>query len=1503
MISKKMATILLTMTIAISVWSEIYIGEAKAEGGSFGGGKGTLSDPYIIEDVSDLQAMRDDLTAHYILKNDINASATRTWNSGLGFAPVGTYVAYNPSAGFSGSLDGKNYTIKGLFINRPTADSIGLIGSVSPRGSVKNLCLSDCKIVGRNYVGGIVGYNQAGTIDNCNATGNISGNGSNIGGLIGDNHDGTISNCSSTGVVTGKGNVGGLNGANIFGEIFNCRSSCKVSGTASVGGLVGYNIYKVYNSHASGNVSGSNCLGGFVGYNRYKVDSCSAAGNVTGSSGSVGGFVGCNEGGTVTNSSSSGNVSGSGDYLAGFVGHNNDGTISNSHYNVDDVFVNGTLQVTIGGLFKDQYQDWYSNDLSLDISDYSSSLVPSGRYYNIDSVQGLRDLLGFSDAAGYSFRLTGNIDLSKDPGLYIPYLKVAEFDGCNNTVSNLFLNMSNDRIGLFGYNAGSSIKNIELIDHYVNGNKFVGGIVGINSKGAVENCRASGNVSGNGDYVGGIIGVNNGGFVSNCYTSGNVSGIGYFVGGIIGANFGGNVTGSWVSGNVSGMKSEVGGIIGVNQQGTLSRSIFEGNVNGINNNVGGLVGYNYDKSSVNMCHSTGIVSGYISVGGIVGGNFDGAVRNCYSWGTSSGTGYRVGGLVGDNYRGTVSNSYSVGRVTGVGSVGGLVGDNKDGTVSNSFWDTQTSGQTGSAGGTGKTTKEMMTKKTFTDAGWDFSGIWCMVENITYPFFRWQDTEEPLAEAGENQTVYLDENGEVKIKLNGSESSDDIGLVCTWSFNHNDSNVILYGEEVEFTFEIHGVYIITLNVTDAVGNWDIDNITITVIDIIPPVAEAGPDQIIDEGTLAKFDGSGSSDNEGVYNWSWAFTDKIPITLYGIWSTYRFENPGVFVVTLNVTDPTGNQHCDDMTVTVLDITPPSANAGPDQTFDEGTNVAFDGSGSLDNVDIVNYSWTFVYGVQDIVLYGESTSFTFEIPGVYTITLKVTDSEGNWDEDILNLTINDITAPVADAGSDWTITEDDEVTLDGRGSSDNVCILNWTWTFFDLVHVILYGMEPQYRFNNPGTFLISLNVTDASGNWHTDHVNVTVLDITHPVADAGPDLSVNEGTFVSFNGNGSYDNYLIINYTWSFIYGMDEIFLYGVSPSFYFEKPGFYIVRLWVYDAADFLDLDSMNLTVRDITKPNADAGEDMSVPVGSYVLLNGSLSSDNDGFPIGGFNWTFIYNGQEWTLEGLAVDFTFDIAGAYEIVLNVMDLSGNIDQDMIVITVIETGMVGGTVLADDGTPVEGALIEITASNGEIYTATTGSNGSFFIEVHHGDFTWKISREGYETIAGTSSVDPMKSTQLNLPDKPLERISNNGSDSEKTVLPYILGIVGLVVILVTIIFFFILRRKKEEDKQSTRQDEDLLKKSAEIEYPVEEQEDFIYENTSNDLATDELTIHETTMGPVPQNVEEPSLVENTQPEDIITQQTDVPKEEELTGLTPPSNEPAIDDSTDREIIETQS
>jgi uncharacterized repeat protein (TIGR02543 family) len=266
------------------------------------------------------------------------------------------------------------------------------------------------------------------------------------------------------------------------------------------------------------------------------------------------------------------------------------------------------------------------------------------------------------------------------------------FDGQGYEISDVFIDRPTENLaGLFGVvDGGGVIKNIGVVNATVTGWFDVGGLVAENA-GSVSNSYSTGNVTGS-EFVGGLVAVNTGS-VSNSYSTGNVTGLERYFGGLVAANTG-NVTNSYFSGSVVGGSYEGDSI------------------------AGGLVGHNAFGAVVAESYSSGSVTGERWVGGLVAMN-----------------------------TGTVSNSYSSGNVIGSENVGGLVGGN-GGTVSDSFWDTQTSGQATSDGGTGKTTAQMQDITTFSGAAWDIAAvadpntrnasyIWNIVDDETYPFLSWQ----------------------------------------------------------------------------------------------------------------------------------------------------------------------------------------------------------------------------------------------------------------------------------------------------------------------------------------------------------------------------------------------------------------------------------------------------------------------------------------------------------------------------------------------------------------------------------------------------------------------------------------------------------------------------------------------------------------------------------------------------------------------------------------------
>ena len=284
------------------------------------------------------------------------------------------------------------------------------------------------------------------------------------------------------------------------------------------------------------------------------------------------------------------------------------------------------------------------------------------------------------------------------------------FDGDNHIITGLYINRSTTAyVGLFGYNSsGSEIKDICMEDVNITGNNCTGGLIGY-IYGTISNSYSTGSVSGY-DYVAGLVGGGAPGCnINNSYSTGNVTGE-RFIGGLIGQSYGGTINNSYASSIISGTHY-----------------------------VGGLVGRNVMFGTIDFCYSTGSVSGTFNTGGLVGSpDNDSTISNSHSSSSVNGVDH-AGGLLGGNYRTILTNCYSTGSVSGTSNVGGLDGGMWLSTVSGCFWDTETSGQPTSVTGVGKTTAEMKTQSTFTNAGWDFTNTWEMID-VNYP--RLQDNPDP-----------------------------------------------------------------------------------------------------------------------------------------------------------------------------------------------------------------------------------------------------------------------------------------------------------------------------------------------------------------------------------------------------------------------------------------------------------------------------------------------------------------------------------------------------------------------------------------------------------------------------------------------------------------------------------------------------------------------------------------------------------------------------------------
>ncbi len=450
-----------------------------------------------------------------------------------------------------------------------------------------------------------------------------------------------------------------------------------------------------------------------------------------------------------------------------------------------------------------------------------------------------------------------------------------------------------------------------------------------------------------------------------------------------------------------------------------------------------------------------------------------------------------------------------------------------------------------------------------------------------------------------------------------------------------------------------------------------------LDIIPPVAVAGPNQTVVENTTVVLNGSGSYDDVGIVSYEWSYVDAFGgvVNLTGEVVTCTFNWTGAYTVQLTVTDGAGLTGNASLVVTVVPDIPPTADAGPDQLVNMGTSVTFNASLSQDYTDplsALNFTWNFTYEGNPVVLYGVTPGFTFSAGGVYDVRLTVRDTAGLTGNDTVIITVN--APPVANAGPSQNVNLGMAVTFNGSLSTDDfdtLAALNFTWSFTYMAEPYdLWGVSPSFQFQVPSSFVVTLTVRDSNGLTSTDQMVVNVNG--PPIANAGSDQSVVANTTVSFDGSQSMDDggYAALNYTWNITVGQSIVSLYGIHPTYVFQSAGTYIVTLTVRDSGGLTSTATINVTVAPAnTPPVSNAGSDQVVEAGSMVILDGSGSTDDGGAANLTFEWEFIYDGKTETLYGPQPTFVFDIPGTYTVTLLVTDSGGLTSASSMNVTVKE------------------------------------------------------------------------------------------------------------------------------------------------------------------------------------------------------------------------------------------
>ena len=377
---------------------------------------------------------------------------------------------------------------------------------------------------------------------------------------------------------------------------------------------------------------------------------------------------------------------------------------------------------------------------------------------------------------------------------------------------------------------------------------------------------------------------------------------------------------------------------------------------------------------------------------------------------------------------------------------------------------------------------------------------------------------PVANAGPDQTVV----GNTLVKLEGTGTDPD-GEKLKYSWKQISGPSMEVYERASFSIYFTTPHVSSpqklvfeLTVTDPHGNYDTDDVTVTVTNVnSPPRAFAGSDKRVLGGSEVQVVGTGV-DPDGdplTFKWKQIFGEYVDFDATS--PSFTFTAPQVLPTDskrlefqLTVTDPSGKSGTDNVVIfAVPENGAPTANAGPDQTVDENTPVNIMCTGEDPDNDTITFTWE---SSKVQVTPSNNAIASFIAPAVVKdtkITLTCTVSDGRYfSSDSMTVTVvNTLNLDiVADAGQDRIVNENVKVSLDGSASYDpeNQSI-SYQWTQVSGEKVTLSSATTaKPSFTSPTVangeikvLVFELKVFDNNGRSAVDTVTITVDPINSP------------------------------------------------------------------------------------------------------------------------------------------------------------------------------------------------------------------------------------------------------------------------------------------------------------------------------------------------------------------------------------------------------------------------
>lgn len=439
-----------------------------------------------------------------------------------------------------------------------------------------------------------------------------------------------------------------------------------------------------------------------------------------------------------------------------------------------------------------------------------------------------------------------------------------------------------------------------------------------------------------------------------------------------------------------------------------------------------------------------------------------------------------------------------------------------------------------------------------------------------------------------------------------------------------------------------------------------------------------------------------------------------------------------------------------------TPPVANAGVTQNVTTGTVVTLDGSGSR---DVNNQSLTYLWQMTStpagsLAALSSSTSakpsFTADLSGTYTVSLVVNDGKANSQTSVVTIyaSVNNA-APVANAGTNQSVSIGAVVTLDGTASSDaNRDSLTYKWALGSIPSGSTAALSsvispnPKFTADVAGTYSAILIVNDGKVDSTASVVTVTVATANSaPVANAGLAQNVALSTTVTLDGTNSTDaNNDFLTYKWALITrpaGSIAMLSSATSakPTFRADVSGTYVASLIVNDGKVDSVAAATTVTVSAAnSEPIANAGVNQNVVLASTVTLDGTNSTDANRDPL---TYRWVLMSKPSTSAAVLANatsakptFLADVMGTYVITLIVND--GKVDSTTVA-TTVTVSSANVAPVANAGTSQNVVLGPVTLDG----SASSDANGDTLT------YSWTLLNKPTDSSAALTGATTAKPT----------------------------------------------------------------------------------------------------------------------------------------------------------------